>query len=191
MKTSESRLWKTIEKNLKRYGIFTRIENSAGVGTPDVYACVRGVSAWIELKQVDGLKVGMRPEQIDFLERLSFHGGYGYVLARKNQSIRIWEGGQAGHIAKRGGWHGAVPIGEWVPPYDYKSMIACMFQKGESFTTAEYLRYMFHSVTVRRNYLEKIGVPRNECPGCFEKIYGDESKMGWCEKCRTGDTMIP
>jgi hypothetical protein len=44
---STSRLFMS---RLRRYGRFTRIENVAGVGTPDVAYTLRGASGWVENK---------------------------------------------------------------------------------------------------------------------------------------------
>jgi hypothetical protein len=59
-------------KYLKRalYGrprcLIERIENSVGAGTPDVYTCIEGVSAWFETKELTGFD----PEDGDRLWRL-------------------------------------------------------------------------------------------------------------------------
>lgn len=188
LKTSEKRLWKTIERPLKRYGMFVRIENTAGVGTPDVFACVRAVSAWVELKQVTGRKVELRPDQVEFLQRLSECGGRGFVLARRHRSIRIWDGRHSKEISRRGGWDGAVPIGEWSPPYAYQEMVESMFG-GSGITTADHLIQLTKSADRRRSMLENFGPPRNECPGCFSLIYDGAAEVGWCADCAGGSDV--
>ena len=46
-----------------------------------------------------------------------------------------------------------------------------------------------------RSEVLSMPIPRNECPGCFQTIYDDAAKDGWCWDCnpknrkdvRTGD----
>jgi len=53
---SESSLWKTVSKHMKGRWEADRIENSAALGTPDVYYTLRepymNVMGWLELKYV-------------------------------------------------------------------------------------------------------------------------------------------
>jgi hypothetical protein len=47
---SESNLWRYIQKNLKSYGVLSRVENAFYKGMPDVNYLIDGVEGWIELK---------------------------------------------------------------------------------------------------------------------------------------------
>ena len=128
MKTSEQRLWKTLQKPWSRFGKFTRIESpSTEPGIPDVYGVVQGISVWIELKVVDGLVVPLRPDQVAWLVGHAMYGGLGYVVARKKQEIRIWNGDDSRYIVKPGGWKDVPPIGSWSPPYDHRDMLRKVF----------------------------------------------------------------
>ena len=56
----ESGLWSTIKRNLDCGSPalhMTRIENSAGDGTPDVELCYLGRCAWVELKHLEAFPV--------------------------------------------------------------------------------------------------------------------------------------
>ena len=49
---SERSLWGTLHRNLGPYGVIRRIENAAGIGTPDVVYCLKGRAGWLELKNL-------------------------------------------------------------------------------------------------------------------------------------------
>ncbi len=50
--SSERALWQTVRRHLSPHGLFHRIENRIGAGTPDVVYCIKGRTGWLELKHV-------------------------------------------------------------------------------------------------------------------------------------------
>lgn len=86
----ETRLWQWLSaarKALRDQLHLTRIENSAGLGTPDCEGCYRGRQFWIELKTADRphdrktpISVRYEDQQAPWLRRRSRAGGAAYVL---------------------------------------------------------------------------------------------------------------
>jgi len=55
----ESDLWKRIRDCPKNVNAkMERIETSTALGVPDLYACIEGVSAWVELKALEETPTG-------------------------------------------------------------------------------------------------------------------------------------
>jgi hypothetical protein len=95
--TSDGPLWDYMRKKLGPYGRFTRIENSCGIGTPDIAYTIRvprdplsrGVSGWIELKYLPLLPMrqdtpvhvpSLQLAQVQWLEDEAKAGGRAWVL---------------------------------------------------------------------------------------------------------------
>lgn len=58
--SESSRAWAPLKKEFDRRGLhYTRIENSADPGTPDVNVHINGRDHWIELKYIDHAESGM------------------------------------------------------------------------------------------------------------------------------------
>jgi|TARA_R100001163_G_scaffold16074_1_gene14497 Holliday junction resolvase len=86
----EAQLWKLLRDNVPSVH-WQRIETGmTGAGVPDVNGCLNGKEVWIELKYVVGRKLGLRPMQISWLASRTRHGGDCYVLARKDDCIKLW-----------------------------------------------------------------------------------------------------
>ena len=86
----EAQLWKLLRDNVPSVH-WQRIETGmTGAGVPDVNGCLNGKEVWIELKYVVGRKLGLRPMQISWLASRTRHCGDCYVLARKNDCIKLW-----------------------------------------------------------------------------------------------------
>ena len=67
---------------------WTRIENGAGVGEPDINCCYRGIEFWLELK------IGppkLRPAQYAWSMRRAKQGGRVYILARVVDYLAVWK----------------------------------------------------------------------------------------------------
>lgn len=65
--------------------VLHRIENIVDAGTPDVIGCLGGPTFWIELKAVPRqpmVRVGLRPEQAQFLRNWTRNGGNAWVLVQ-------------------------------------------------------------------------------------------------------------
>lgn len=73
----ESSLWAWLRDGAPRDAVLERVENSAGVGTPDVFGCWRGWSFACELKVWPR---ELEPEQASFLRRWHAAGGRAWVL---------------------------------------------------------------------------------------------------------------
>ncbi len=50
---SERALWQTVRRRLGPHGVFVRVENRVGIGTPDVVYCIDEQVGWLELKYAE------------------------------------------------------------------------------------------------------------------------------------------
>ena len=87
----EKTLWLLLRKNLPQIH-FQRIETGmTGAGVPDVNGCGKGKEFWIELKEIhSGNKLTLRPMQISWLAKRASPGGQVFVMARKNNEIKLF-----------------------------------------------------------------------------------------------------
>mgnify|MGYP003658998198 FL=1 len=87
----EKNLWLLLRKNLPQIH-FQRIETGiTGSGVPDVNGCAKGKEFWIELKEIhSGNALTLRPMQISWLAKRALHGGQVFVMARKNNEIKLY-----------------------------------------------------------------------------------------------------
>ena len=87
----EKNLWLLIRENLKQIHL-QRIETGmTGAGVPDVNGCAKGKEFWVELKEIhSGNKLTLRPMQISWLAKRASHGGQVFVMARKNDEIKLY-----------------------------------------------------------------------------------------------------
>ena len=69
-----------------------RIENTAGVGTPDVNICHNGVEAWLELKVAKGHYIYLRTSQVSFCVRRVAEKGRIFFVTRYGEEILIFTG---------------------------------------------------------------------------------------------------
>ena len=76
----ESRFWKLIKENLKDIH-WTRFENWASQGVPDVYGIKDGISVWIELKVITSNRIKLSPFQIAWNFSHSLKGGRNFIMA--------------------------------------------------------------------------------------------------------------
>jgi len=76
-------LQKTLQNQLKKLGgLSERIENSVGVGTPDLNCIYKTVEFWIETKIVRKGKIGLDADQTAWHIRRTIQGGRVFVVAR-------------------------------------------------------------------------------------------------------------
>jgi len=62
-----------------------------GAGVPDVNGCAKGKEFWVELKEIhSGNKLTLRPMQISWLAKRASYGGQVFVMARKNDEIKLY-----------------------------------------------------------------------------------------------------
>ena len=87
----EKNLWLLMRKNLPDMHL-QRIETGmTGAGVPDVNGCAKGKEFWVELKEIhSGNKLTLRPMQIAWLAKRASHGGQVFVMARKNDEIKLY-----------------------------------------------------------------------------------------------------
>ena len=99
----ETQFWREIRQNL--YDIFwTRHENWATPGVPDVYGIKDGISFWVELKVIKSNKINLRPHQMMWNYKHSLCGGRSFIMAKApSQSLLyIFSGSLAPSIAEQG-----------------------------------------------------------------------------------------
>lgn len=94
MSASEQSLWKWLKRGWDEVPgnrlQYTRVENSASSGMPDVEACHLGAQVWLELKVADRpsspeTRVDfkhLRPKQVEFLHNRWLVGGRAWMLLR-------------------------------------------------------------------------------------------------------------
>jgi hypothetical protein len=101
---NEAGFWQLIRKNLKKSFLFTRIENIASPGVPDVFwtSFKDGQSGWIELKIIRGRKMRFGQEQVAWIKRHADLGLNVKILARKDDTIFLWEGSDISEVATQG-----------------------------------------------------------------------------------------
>jgi len=87
----EKNLWLLMRKNLPDMHL-QRIETGmTGAGVPDVNGCAKGKEFWVELKEIhSGNKLTLRPMQISWLAKRASHGGQVFVMARKDNEIKLY-----------------------------------------------------------------------------------------------------
>ena len=87
----EKNLWLLLRNNLSQIHL-QRIETGmTGAGVPDVNGCAKGKEFWIELKEIhSGNQLTLRPMQISWLAKRASHGGQVFVMARKNDEIKLY-----------------------------------------------------------------------------------------------------
>jgi len=83
---------------------WVRIESGGtGLGIPDLNYAVDGSEGWLELKQiVSGLKIGMRPMQVAWIERRIRHGGRVLIMVRKGDEVWLFDGSEARELFLHG-----------------------------------------------------------------------------------------
>jgi len=96
---TESDFWLQCKANLP--GHMVRIENVAGIGTPDVNACHDGVECWLELKVAKGHQIYFRSAQIVFMTRRVAEGGRVFVLVRYDKILLVLTGKELVSISDR------------------------------------------------------------------------------------------
>lgn len=101
---NEAGFWQLIKRNLKKNFLFTRIENIASPGVPDVFWAhlTNKTCGWIELKIVRGKKMRFGQEQVAWIKKHSDLGLNVKILARKDDTIFLWKGTAISEVASKG-----------------------------------------------------------------------------------------
>ena len=84
-----------------------RIENTTGVGVPDINFCLDGVEVWVEDKWTPSKKGArfshpLTPSQCGWILKRVHSGGSAWVLARRVDTFRLWHGSWAKEIVDQG-----------------------------------------------------------------------------------------
>jgi len=87
--TPEKRFWVYLREH-GFDGHVTRIENTAGIGTPDVNLVRKGCEMWLELKVAPPGKVLIRKEQRVWGYHHAKNGGNVYVLSLWEKVINVY-----------------------------------------------------------------------------------------------------
>lgn len=128
----ESGLWSLVRDHLLELvpgGHLQRVESWVGAGTPDVNGCLAGVEFWLELKVVSNrCRVPLRPAQVLWLTRRARAGGLCWVLARRDDVLRLWWGGHAQRLAAEG-WE-LPPQLQLERPWDWPALLRKLTLQG-------------------------------------------------------------
>jgi hypothetical protein len=88
----ESAFWGQVKKAMDAPDVhLVRIENTAGVGVPDVVVCCGGVDAWIELKVFHGKYLWIKNSQRIWTMRRYQAGGRSFILARGPSVMYLYD----------------------------------------------------------------------------------------------------
>ena len=101
MVQNEAQLWKYLKKNSPNIR-WTRLENTASLGTPDLLAVNKNNTFFtVELKVTKGNKLSFSPHQIAFHIK---HPQNTFILAMQlvGQELKLYEGNQIEILATRG-----------------------------------------------------------------------------------------
>ena len=124
----EKNLWLLLRSNLPNIHL-QRIETGmTGAGVPDVNGCAKGKEFWIELKEIhSGNTLTLRPMQISWLAKRASFGGQVFVMARKNDEIKLY------HIDSLTGIQDRVKTGykskalvTLTIPYDWEALTSAL-----------------------------------------------------------------
>jgi hypothetical protein len=111
----ESRLWQVVKENLPNI-FWTRFENWASPGVPDVHGIKDEIAFWLELKVIRSNKINLSPHQIMWNYKYSLHGGRSFIMAQAlpQRLLYIFPGCLVHSIASEG----ALAAPRWTFPMD-------------------------------------------------------------------------
>ena len=109
----ESKLWQLMKDNMPDI-FFTRFENWATPGVPDVLGITDGIPFWVELKVITSNKINLRPHQIMWHYKYSLRGGRSFIMAQTlpQRLLYIFPGAIVHSIVA----HGALAEPHWSFP---------------------------------------------------------------------------
>ena len=108
-----------------------RVENSAGTGQPDLNGCWHGIEVWVELKIFKGNQLIFRSTQPEWIRRRIGAGGRVFVLARKDDTLYLYDGLSAGNRSAET-WLNVLPLFCTSIPFDYDGLLKKIFEKRKS-----------------------------------------------------------
>jgi len=77
----ESKFWKELKEGCPDIN-WTRFENWATPGVPDVFGIKDGINVFVELKVIKSNKINLRPFQIAWNFSHSLYGGRSFIMAK-------------------------------------------------------------------------------------------------------------
>ena len=99
-----------------------------GAGVPDVNGCAKGKEFWIELKEIhSGNALTLRPMQISWLAKRASFGGQVFVMARKNDEIKLYhiDGLERAHDLVKNGYKSKALVTLTIP-YDWEALTSAL-----------------------------------------------------------------
>lgn len=112
MRRPEQRFYDWLHRNKIIPGVYSRVENSVDVGTPDVEVTYCGHSGWIELKVGDPRTLTTRLLEIDqkvWHFRRAQHDGVVLVLVSWKKRVYIYRATASMDSERRYSWLGDFP----------------------------------------------------------------------------------
>ncbi len=96
---------------------FTRFENWATPGVPDVLGITDGIPFWVELKVITSNKINLRPHQIMWNYKYSLRGGRSFILSQTlpQRLLSIFPGAIVHSIAAEGANGNYQTAQHWKP----------------------------------------------------------------------------
>lgn len=122
MKGPEAKLWQKL--SLKLFDVFwTRIENSASTGIPDLYGACEKSSFFLELKCTKNNSLRISPTQVSWNYSNVSNGGRSFFLAEAlSDSTLYLYGGKSGKDLVKEGLK-TVPIDTFHAPWDTQKLL--------------------------------------------------------------------
>jgi|TARA_R110002020_G_scaffold52017_2_gene146702 hypothetical protein len=111
----ESKLWREVKENLPNI-FWTRFENWASPGVPDVLGIKDGIPFFVELKVIRSNKINLSPHQIMWNYKYSLKGGRSFIMAQalSQRLLHIFPGFLVHSIASEG----ILAAPRWTFPMD-------------------------------------------------------------------------
>ena len=122
MKGPEAKLWQRL--HLKLYDVFwTRIENSASTGIPDLYGAYEKSSFFLELKCTKNNSLRISPTQVSWNYSNVSNGGRSFFLAETllDSTLYLYSGKSGKDLVKEG--LKAAPLAVFPAPWDTKKLL--------------------------------------------------------------------
>ena len=126
VKKPESKLWHEVKENLPQVQ-WTRFENWAVPGVPDVHGIDQGIDIFIELKITKNNRINLSPFQIAWNYKHSLKGGRSFIIAKtlSPRALCVFPGSIVHSIASKG--LEATPIYTFQAPVAWKQVHELLF----------------------------------------------------------------
>ena len=110
----EKNFWKRLRATLPSGAFCCRIEAGYSTpGTPDVWVCMNGVQAWVELKVAHGNRLLLTPQQVIWHRACAKAGGRSWIVAGAKDHIYLWPGAKVEDARDWGVAGGVVVDNPW------------------------------------------------------------------------------